>query len=96
MTSSIVVGCVLLSADQQLGVEQLAVITSSDLIDGRGVKVDKDGSRNIFATSSLREDGIQLAGVVEGLGIRIGTTILLQAMFEEVSCPSQSRIPVSG
>jgi hypothetical protein len=32
---------------------------------------------------------------VEGLGIRIRTTILLQAVLEEVSCPSQSQIPIS-
>jgi hypothetical protein len=85
VTSSIVVGCVLLSADQQLRVEQLAVVTSADLVDGAGVKVDEDGSRDIFAAASLREDGIELAAVMEGLGIRIRATILLQAVLEEVA-----------
>lgn len=88
MTSSIVVGCVLLAADQQLWVEQLAVITSADLVNGGGVKVDEDGSRDIFATSSLREDGIELARVVESLRVGIRPTILLQAVFEEVPVPS--------
>ena len=84
MTSSIVVGCVLLAADQQLWVEQLAVITSADLVNGGGVKVDEDGSRDIFATASLREDGVELARVVESLRVGIRPTILLQAVFEEV------------
>jgi hypothetical protein len=88
VTSSIVVGCVLLAADQQLGVEQLAVITSADLVNGGGVKVDEDGSRDIFATASLREDGIELARVVESLRVGIRPTVLLQAVFEEVPVPS--------
>lgn len=88
MTSSIVVGCVLLAADQQLWVEQLAVITSADLVNGGGVKVDEDGSRDIFATASLREDGVELARVVESLRVGIRPTILLQAVFEEVPVPS--------
>lgn len=86
MPSCIVVGRILLSADQQLGVEKLAVITSADLIDRRGVKVDEDGTRDIFAAASLGEDGIELARVVERLRVGIRTTVLLQAMFEEVSC----------
>ena len=88
MTSSIVVGCVLLAADQQLGVEQLAVITSADLVNGGGVKVDEDGSRDIFATASLREDSIELARVVESLRVGIRPTVFLQAVFEEVPVPS--------
>jgi len=34
MSSSIVVCSILLSADQQLGVEQLSVVASADFIDG--------------------------------------------------------------
>jgi hypothetical protein len=86
MASSIVIGRVLLAANQQLRVEQLAIVTSADLVDGRGVEVDEDGTRDIFPTSSLREDGIELAGVVQCLRVWIRATILLQAMFEEVSC----------
>ena len=86
MTSSIVIGRVLLSADQQLRVEQLAVVTSADLVDGGWVKVDEDGSRDIFAAASLRENRVELPGFMEGLRIWVRATILLQAMFEEVSC----------
>jgi len=88
MASSIVIGRVLLAANQQLRVEQLAIVTSADLVDGRGVEVDEDGTRDIFPTASLREDGIELAGVMQCLRVRIRATILLEAMFEEVSCPN--------
>jgi hypothetical protein len=86
MASSIVIGRVLLAANQQLRVEQLAIVTSADLVNGRRVEVDEDGTRDIFPTASLREDCIELAGVMQRLRVRIRTTILLQAMFEEVSC----------
>jgi hypothetical protein len=86
MASSIVVGRILLAANQQLRVEQLAIVTSADLVDGRWVEVDEDGSRDVFPTASLGEDGIELARVVQCLRVRIRATILLQAMFKEVSC----------
>jgi len=64
--------------------EQLAVITSADLVDGGGVKIDEDGPRDIFATASLCEDGVELAGVVESLRVGIRAAILLQAMFKKI------------
>jgi hypothetical protein len=85
VTTRIVVGRVLLAADQQLRVEQLSVITSADLIDGTGVQVDEDRSGDVFARTGFGEDGIELAAVVESLGIRVGTAILLEAVLEEVA-----------
>lgn len=85
VTTGVVVGRVLLTANQQLGVEELSVITGADLIDRAGVQVDEDGSGHVFARAGLSEDGIELAAVVESLGIRIGTTILLEAVLEEVA-----------
>ena len=84
VTTSIVVGRILLTADQQLRMEQLAVVTSANLVDGRGVEIDEDRARDIFAAASLSEYGIELAGVVECLGVRVGTTILLETVLEQV------------
>jgi hypothetical protein len=84
VTTSIVVGRILLTADQQLGMEQLAVITRANLVDGRRVEVDEDGARDVFAAARLSEHGIELAGVVESLRVRVGTTILLEAVLEQV------------
>ena len=64
--------------------EQLAVVTSANLVDGRGVEIDEDRARDIFAAASLSEYGIELAGVVECLGVRVGTTILLETVLEQV------------
>lgn len=65
--------------------KQLSVITSSDLIDRTGVQINKDGTRNVFAVASFGEDSIELARVVESLGIRVGTSILLETVFEEIA-----------
>jgi hypothetical protein len=65
--------------------EELPVVASADLIDRAGVQVDEDGSGDVFARTGLREDGIELAAVVESLGIRVGTAILLETVLEEVA-----------
>ena len=95
-----VVGSILLAADQQLRVEQLAVGTSADLVNGlgllapglcvaesatyRGVQVDEDGARNVFAVASLREEGLARASLVERLRIGVRATISLEAVLKEV------------
>jgi len=63
----------------------LSVITSSNLINRTGVQINEDGTRNIFAVASFGEDSIELARVVEGFGIRIGTSILLETVLEEIA-----------
>ena len=65
--------------------EQLSVITSADLIDWGRVKINEDGSGNIFSVACLSEDGIKLAGVVECLGVRIRATILLKTMLKQIT-----------
>jgi hypothetical protein len=84
MSARIVIGGILLSTDQQLGVEQLAVITRANLVDGRGVKINEDGARDIFSASSLSEDSVELAGVVESFRVRVRTSVFLETMLEEV------------
>ena len=85
MTTRIVVGRILLAADQQLGVEELSVITSADLINWAGVQIDEDGTGDVFARTGFGEDGIKLAAVVEGLRVRVRTAILLETVLEEVA-----------
>ena len=79
--------------------EQLAVGTSADLINGlhrlviiqpcgtqlatyRGVQVDEDGTRNVFAAASLREEGLERAALVEILRIGVRTTVSLEAVLK--------------
>jgi hypothetical protein len=103
-----VVGSILLAADQQLRVEQLAVGTSADLVNGlsllapgvciaesatyRGIQVDKDGARNVFAVASLREEGLERAALVELLRIGVRTTVSLEAVLKKV--PEEARLAI--
>jgi len=84
VSTRIVVSGILLAADQQLGVEQLAVATSPDLIDGRRVEVDKDGAGDIFAIAGLGEESLERAAITDVLGIWVGTTVGSQAVLKEV------------
>jgi hypothetical protein len=85
VTTSVVIGSVFLTADQEFRVEKLSVIASADLVDGRGIEVDKDGTRHILSTARLGEHSIKLTRVVKSLGIRVRATILLEAMLKKVS-----------
>ena len=53
----VIVGGVLLTTDHLLGVEQLSVGSSPDLVNNGGFQVKEDRSRNMFTRSSLREEG---------------------------------------
>ena len=53
MAPGVVVGGVFLPRDELLGVEELPVGPSSDLIDYGGLQVDEDSPGDVFASSSL-------------------------------------------
>jgi len=84
VTAGIVVGSILLSADQELGVEKLSVVAGADFINWGGVEIDKDGSGNVFAVACLGEKGIVRATVGEVLRVGVWATILAEAVLEEV------------
>merc|ERR1712061_737159 len=58
----VVVGGVVLAGHQLLGVEELAVRSSSRFIDHRWLEVNEDSPRDVLASPSLREEGVE--GVV--------------------------------
>jgi len=84
VTTGIVVSGILFSADQELGVEELAVSTSSDLVDGRRVQIDEEGTRNVFAAACLGEECLEGATIEDILSIGIGATIRSEAVLEKV------------
>lgn len=51
VTSGVVVGCILLSSDHLLRVEETAVSTGADFIDNIRLEITVDCARNIFAVS---------------------------------------------
>jgi hypothetical protein len=87
MTSRIVVCGIFFPADQQLWVEELAIIASADLIDGRGVKVDEDGTWHVFAARGLSEEGLMGSKITNFFCVGVGTTVSLEAMLEQVQLP---------
>ena len=54
-----VVGGVFLAGDQLLRVEELAVGAGADLIDDGGLEIEEDGTGNVLASTSLREEGVE-------------------------------------
>ena len=59
VTTGEVVGGIFLTGDELLGMEQLSVGTSADLIDDGGLEIEEDGTGNVLASTSLREEGVE-------------------------------------
>lgn len=85
MATGVVVGSILLAADQELGVEELAVAAGADLVDGGGVQVNEDGPGNVFAAAGLREEGVEGAWVANVLDVGVGAAIRAEAVLQKVA-----------
>ena len=86
VTPGVVVGGVLLSINELLGMVELTVSSNSGLVNDSWLQVYKDCSWNMMATSGLREEGLE--GVVpEGL-VGGHVAVGLDAMFEAVEFPA--------
>merc|ERR1711981_1451514 len=59
VTTGVVIGGVLFARDQLLGVIQLTVGTSADLVDHSWFQVDVHGTGHVLASTSLREEGVE-------------------------------------
>ena len=62
-----------------------ASAASEDEETHRGVEVDEDGARHVFAAAGLGEEGLEGARLANVLGIRIEFTVDLEAMLQEVA-----------
>lgn len=89
MATGVVVGGIFLSADQQLGVEELAVRAGANLVDGRGVEIDEKRAGNMLAVAGLSEEGLERATLANFLEAGVGATIGTEAVLEEVSGTKQ-------
>lgn len=85
VTTGVVVGGILLTADKKLGVEKLTVGAGSDLVNGRGVKINEQSTGNVLSAAGLGEEGLVRAGVASILNAGIGTTIGAEAVLEKVA-----------
>jgi hypothetical protein len=81
VTSSEVVGSILLSGDELLWVEKLSVGSSSDFINDSWLQVKEDASWHVLSSTGLREEGVEgiittSDGLVRGhLAIRLDSVL---------------------
>mmetsp|Transcript_91046 Transcript_91046/g.236045 ORF Transcript_91046/g.236045 Transcript_91046/m.236045 type:complete len:217 (+) Transcript_91046:520-1170(+) len=80
--SKVVCG-ILLTRDQLLRVEELAVCARAHLIDHRGLKVHEDTTRHVFSCARFGEEGVErVVAATDGLVTRhlsVGLDAVLQA-----------------
>jgi len=88
VTTGEVVGGILLTGDELLGVEELAVGASADLIDDGGLEIEEDSAGDVLASTSLREEGVEsIVATTDGL-IGGHLTVRLDAVLEAEELPA--------
>ena len=88
VTTGEVVGSILLSGDELLGVEQLSVGASADLINDGGLQVEEDAAGNVLASTSLGEEGVEsIIATTDGL-VGWHLTVRLDAVLEAEELPA--------
>jgi len=88
VTTGEVVGGILLTGDELLGVEQLSVGTGTDLIDDSGLEVEHDCAGDVLASTSLGEEGVE--GIITTTDGLIGwhLTVRLDTVLEAEELPA--------
>ena len=84
MSSCIVVGSILFSGHELLGMEELAVSSGADLIHDSWLQIDEDGTRHVLAGAGLREEGVERIISTSDRLVRRHLAIRLDSMFEAI------------
>jgi len=88
MATGEVVGGILLAGDELLGMEELAVGSSADLIDDGGLEIEEDGAGHVLAGTGLREEGVEsIVSASDGL-VRGHLAIGLDSVLEAEELPA--------
>jgi hypothetical protein len=88
MATGEVVGGILLSGDELLGVEQLSVGSGTDFIDNGGLEIEEDGAGDVLASTSLREEGVEsIISASDGL-VGWHLTVRLNSVLEAEELPA--------
>lgn len=93
MTASVVVGGILLAADQQLGMVERTIATGADLIDRRRVEVNEERTRDMLAAAGLGKECLKGAAVNAVRDIGVEAAIGSKAMLEEVTIRDKGEPP---
>lgn len=75
VSSSIVVRCIFFAVDQEFWVEEVAVSAMADFVNWRRVKVNKNGSGNIFASAGFGKEGLVSTSITDIFGIWVRVAI---------------------
>ena len=86
VTPGVVVGGVLLTIDQLLGVEQSSICSHTGLVNDGRYQVNKDGPRHVFARPSLREEGGE--AVISKCLVRRHMSIRLDTVLKTIELPT--------
>jgi hypothetical protein len=88
MATGVVVGSIFLAGHELLGVEELAVSASADLIDHSGLQIEHDRAGNVLASTGLGEEGVE--GIILNANGLVGWhgSIGLNAMFQAEELPA--------
>ena len=88
MTTGEVVGGILLSGDELLGVEQLSVGAGTDLVDDCGLEIEEHRAGDVLASTSLGEEGVEsVVATTDGL-IGGHLTVRLNTVLEAEELPA--------
>jgi len=89
VATSVVVGSILLARQELLGVVELAVGTSADLIDDGGLQVNEDGAGDVLAGVGLGEEGVEgiIAATNGGVGGHLA--VRLDAVLQAEELPAR-------
>mmetsp|Transcript_28147 Transcript_28147/g.58705 ORF Transcript_28147/g.58705 Transcript_28147/m.58705 type:complete len:261 (-) Transcript_28147:83-865(-) len=88
VTTGEVVGGVFLAGDELLRMEQLAVGAGTDLVDDGRLEINEDAARNVLASTSLREEGVEgVIAATDGL-VRRHLAVRLDAVLEAEKLPA--------
>ena len=83
-----VICSILFAGDQLFRMEQLTVGSGTDLIDDGGLQIDEDGPGDVFASTSLGEEGVEsIITTTDGL-IGGHLTIRLDTVLQAVQLPA--------
>jgi len=89
MAAGEIVGSIFLAGDQLLGVEELAVCASADLVNDGGLQIEEDSARDVLSGTSFGEKGVEgIVSAANGL-VRGHLTIGLNTMLEAEELPAR-------
>merc|ERR1712061_146188 len=88
VTTGEVVGGILLTRDELLGVEELSVGAGTNLIDDGGLEIEEDSAGDVLASTSLGEEGVEsIITTTDGL-IGGHLTVRLDTVLEAEELPA--------